>query len=80
MAFTSAFRGRGRRAAPEAPDADTQRLAAENRKIKDDIAALCKRWRAAGSPSHAAELERVMGWTPAGDPLTGCLPVMPARE
>jgi hypothetical protein len=55
----------------------TAQIAAENRKIKDDIAALCQRWRRDGSPSHAAELEQLMGWTPAGDPLTGCLPVTP---
>jgi hypothetical protein len=56
---------------------DAPQLNRENRKIKDDIAKLCRKWRAEGSVSHAAELERLMGWTPAGDPLTGCLPVTP---
>jgi hypothetical protein len=58
---------------------DAAQLARENRDIKDKIARLCQKWRAEGSASHAAELERVMGWTPAGDPLTGCLPVTPEK-
>lgn len=51
----------------------------ELRKTKDAIAALCQRWRRNGSVSHAAELEQVMGWVPAGDPMTGCLPVTPIK-
>jgi len=53
-----------------------KRLAAEDRRVKDAIAGLCKRWRQQGpiSEQYARELETAMGWQSIGDPLTGCLP------
>jgi hypothetical protein len=64
----------------EDPSRGLRIVLAENKMIKDKVAALCRQWKArsAHGATYARELESAMGWTPDGDPLTGCQPVTPS--